>query len=61
MNDPHVAADGHTYEAEEIRRWLHEHHTSPMTNLQLEHNKLIPNHTLRSAIQELRGHQNMAE
>lgn len=53
MEDPHIAADGYTYEAEALRGWLDtDHTTSPMTNLQLEHTNLIPNHALRSAIQE---------
>ncbi|XP_043716969.1 U-box domain-containing protein 33-like [Telopea speciosissima] len=53
MQDPHVAADGFTYEAEALRAWLDSgHDTSPMTNLKLSHLSLIPNHTLRSAIQE---------
>lgn len=53
MQDPHVAADGFTYEAEALRGWLDSgHDTSPMTNLKLEHNNLVPNLALRSAIQE---------
>ncbi|KAJ9171387.1 hypothetical protein P3X46_014766 [Hevea brasiliensis] len=53
MRDPHVAADGYTYEAEALRGWLDSgHETSPMTNLQLAHSNLVPNHALRSAIQE---------
>ena len=53
MKDPHIAADGYTYEAEAIKGWLHgEHKTSPMTNLPLDHLELTPNHALRSAIQE---------
>ncbi|XP_040999759.1 U-box domain-containing protein 33-like [Juglans microcarpa x Juglans regia] len=53
MQDPHVAADGFTYEAEALRGWLDSgRDTSPMTNLKLEHCNLVPNHALRSAIQE---------
>ncbi|KAL6903842.1 hypothetical protein ACP4OV_004655 [Aristida adscensionis] len=53
MNDPYVAADGFTYEAEAIRGWLDSgHNTSPMTNLKLEHHQLVPNRALRSAILE---------
>ncbi|XP_048321186.2 U-box domain-containing protein 33 isoform X2 [Ziziphus jujuba] len=53
MQEPHVAADGFTYEAEALRGWLDSgHDTSPMTNLKLEHFSLVPNHALRSAIQE---------
>ncbi|KAJ4807310.1 U-box domain-containing protein kinase family protein [Rhynchospora pubera] len=53
MKDPHIAADGYTYEAEAIKAW-HEsgHHTSPMTNLPLPHPELTPNYALRSVIQE---------
>jgi hypothetical protein len=53
MNDPHIAADGLTYEGESIRTWLGMgHQTSPMTNLKLCNRKLIPNRALRSAIQD---------
>ncbi|KAB2056345.1 hypothetical protein ES319_A11G095600v1 [Gossypium barbadense] len=53
MTDPHVAADGFTYELRQIRRWLDGgHNTSPCTNIPLAHRNLIPNHTLRSAILE---------
>ncbi|XP_055817267.1 U-box domain-containing protein 33 isoform X2 [Solanum dulcamara] len=53
MQDPVVAADGFTYEAEALRGWLDSgHDTSPMTNLTLSHKNLVPNHALRSAIQE---------
>ncbi|KAF7140236.1 hypothetical protein RHSIM_Rhsim06G0041400 [Rhododendron simsii] len=53
MVDPHVAADGYTYELEAVRGWLDGgHNTSPMTNLQLPHCNIVPNHSLRSAIQE---------
>uniref|UniRef100_A0A0A9ESJ6 RING-type E3 ubiquitin transferase n=1 Tax=Arundo donax TaxID=35708 RepID=A0A0A9ESJ6_ARUDO len=53
MREPLIAADGFTYEAEAIREWLDSgHRTSPMTNLELPHRDLLPNHGLRSAIQE---------
>ncbi|XP_039168607.1 U-box domain-containing protein 33 [Eucalyptus grandis] len=53
MQDPQVAADGFTYEAEAIRDWFtSDHDTSPMTNLQLPNLGLVPNQTLRSAIQD---------
>lgn len=53
MQDPVVAADGYTYEAEALRGWLDGgHNTSPMTNLELANSNLVPNHALRSAIQE---------
>ncbi|KAK7389946.1 hypothetical protein VNO78_25243 [Psophocarpus tetragonolobus] len=53
MQDPHVAADGFTYEAEAIRTWLESgHDTSPRTNSKLAHRNLVPNHALRHAIQD---------
>ncbi|XP_022735275.1 LOW QUALITY PROTEIN: U-box domain-containing protein 33-like [Durio zibethinus] len=53
MLDPHVAADGFTYEAEALRGWLDSgHDASPMTNIKLAHSNLVPNLALRSAIQE---------
>ncbi|KAL6838452.1 hypothetical protein ACP4OV_031697 [Aristida adscensionis] len=53
MREPLIAADGFTYEAGAIREWLDSgHRTSPMTNLELPHHDLLPNHALRSAIQE---------
>uniref|UniRef100_M8CIG1 RING-type E3 ubiquitin transferase n=1 Tax=Aegilops tauschii TaxID=37682 RepID=M8CIG1_AEGTA len=53
MNDPQMASDGFTYEAEAIRRWLDGgSNRSPMTNLALPNRVLIPNRALRSSIQE---------
>ncbi|XP_022757361.1 U-box domain-containing protein 33-like isoform X2 [Durio zibethinus] len=53
MRDPHVAADGFTYEAEALRGWFDSgHDTSPMTNSKLAHCNIVPNLALRSAIQE---------
>nr|TKW20063.1 hypothetical protein SEVIR_4G060601v2 [Setaria viridis] len=60
MNDPHIAADGFTYEAEAIRSWLDSgHDMSPMTNMRLEQSELIPNRALRIAIQRWLQQQNM--
>ncbi|KAI3434331.1 Protein kinase domain-containing protein [Psidium guajava] len=52
MDDPVVATDGYTYEAEAIKEWQNSHDTSPMTNLRLENFNLVPNRIVRSAIQE---------
>ncbi|KAL6225069.1 hypothetical protein ACLB2K_003921 [Fragaria x ananassa] len=53
MKDPHVAADGFSYEREAIEEWLRMgRDTSPMTNLQLKHTILVPNRTLRYFIQD---------
>jgi hypothetical protein len=52
MKNPHIAADGFTYEAEAIEDWLETHDTSPMTNLPLRNCVTIPNSALRLVIQE---------
>ncbi|EEE57531.1 hypothetical protein OsJ_07848 [Oryza sativa Japonica Group] len=58
MTDPHIAADGYTYEANAIRNWLDGGNArSPMTNLSLENRELTPNRVLRSAILEWRQHR----
>ena len=50
FRNPVVAQDGHTYERASIERWLTIKKTSPMTNQRMLHDTLIPNHTLKSAI-----------
>ncbi|KAK2991093.1 hypothetical protein RJ640_021557 [Escallonia rubra] len=57
MDDPHIAADGFTYDQKAIKAWLERHNVSPVTKLSLQHKVLIPNHTLRAAIQEWRSHK----
>jgi hypothetical protein len=49
MEDPVVAADGHSYEREAIETWFRGHNTSPMTN-QVIPLTLLPNVTLRKVI-----------
>jgi hypothetical protein len=49
MEDPVVAADGHSYEREAIETWFRGHNTSPMTN-QVIPLTLLPNVTLRKLI-----------
>ncbi|XP_062206178.1 U-box domain-containing protein 33-like isoform X2 [Phragmites australis] len=53
MRDPQVAADGFSYEAHALRDWLDSgRNTSPMTKRALPNRDTVPNHALRSAIQE---------
>lgn len=53
MENPHIAADGYSYELEAIEEWLRMgHDTSPVTNSKLNHKHLIPNKTLRFLIQD---------
>ncbi|PIN24369.1 Serine/threonine protein kinase [Handroanthus impetiginosus] len=62
MHDPHVAADGFTYEGEALLGWLgNGRETSPMTNLRLSHLNLTPNHSLRLAIQDWLANLEIAE
>ena len=52
MRDPVFAADGFTYERVSIEEWFQTHNTSPMTGGPLVNKNLIPNHNLRSAIED---------
>ena len=52
MRDPVLAMDGHTYERSEIERWLADHQTSPKTNAPLPSKMLVPNHSVKSMVQE---------
>ncbi|KAK4285215.1 hypothetical protein QN277_001943 [Acacia crassicarpa] len=58
MENPCVAADGHTYDYKAIVTWLQTHDKSPMSNVPLPHKNLIPNYTLLSAIMEWKSKQN---
>jgi len=59
MRDPHVAADGMSYEGSKIMKWVieEENCTSPMTNTILAHDVLIPNTRLRQAIEDWQKQQ----
>uniref|UniRef100_A0A0A9CZ65 RING-type E3 ubiquitin transferase n=1 Tax=Arundo donax TaxID=35708 RepID=A0A0A9CZ65_ARUDO len=52
MEDPYVAADGHTYEHRAINAWLKKHKISPVTKQKLPNLSIIPNHSLQVAIQQ---------
>lgn len=52
MDDPHVAADGFTYERRAIEAWLERYDVSPVTKQRMTHFNLTPNMTLITAIQE---------
>lgn len=52
MQDPVIAADGHTYERSAMEVWLKEHALSPMTGLPLPNKTLIPNRSLKACIEE---------
>jgi len=50
MQEPVLAADGHTYERQAIEKWLQMHNTSPMTGAPLAHRYLTENFALRHLI-----------
>ncbi|EQC28366.1 hypothetical protein SDRG_13913 [Saprolegnia diclina VS20] len=55
MRDPVLAVDGHSYERSEITRWFQQRLTSPVTNQRVASAAVVPNHTLKQAIQEARS------
>ncbi len=57
FDDPVVARDGHTYTRAAMELHFTLRQTSPMTNERLESTQLLPNHTIRKAIEEWRGKQ----
>ncbi len=52
MSDPVICSDGHSYERHNIREWFKRNNKSPKTGLELRSKTLIPNHSLRSSIEE---------
>lgn len=58
MEDPVVIADGHTFERYAIGEWFRRQDgvaTSPLTNLELPHRLMVPNHALKKAIDAWRS------
>ena len=55
MQNPVVAADGHSYEEKAIVQWLQTgHNSSPLTGEKLNHRSLIQNHRLKAIIEVFR-------
>ena len=52
MQDPVIAADGHTYERQAMEDWLTCHSTSPVTGQKLHSLRLIHNVAIRCAIRD---------
>lgn len=50
MQDPVIAADGHTYERAAMEAWLQHKSISPVTSKQLKHTRLIGNFAVKCAI-----------
>jgi hypothetical protein len=49
---PMTTMQGHTYEGAAVGKWLESNDTDPKTNKVLKNKKLVPNHSMRSQIQE---------
>jgi hypothetical protein len=56
MRNPVICSDGHSYEKSAIQEWFKKSNKSPQTNLVLENQILIPNHSLRKSIEEFIQH-----
>lgn len=52
MKNPVIAKDGYSYEEEAIKKWFEHRNISPKTGIALSDKTLLPNYTLRSAIQD---------
>lgn len=50
MQDPVIAADGHTYERDAMATWLQHHDTSPVTGQLLKHTRRISNLAIKCMI-----------
>jgi hypothetical protein len=60
MVDPVVALDGHSYSRAAIQDWFRQGRlSSPCTNEQLASEQLLPNHSLRKAMEQRRDQQPM--
>ncbi len=52
MNNPVILSDGLSYERNHAESWLNGHDTSPTTRKLLPNKDIIPNHTLKAAIDQ---------
>ena len=60
MVDPVVALDGHSYSRGAIQDWFRQGRlSSPLTNERLASDQLVPNHSLRKAMEQRRDEQPM--
>ena len=59
MSEPVVASDGNSYEAAAIERWLENHTSSPLSNVELSPKQLYPNRALEQLIDEFRDKKGM--
>jgi len=55
MKDPVMTATGATYEKSQITQWLLKNSRDPMTNQELDKKTLVPNQSLKKAIEQWRA------
>ena len=60
MDHPVVADDGHSYNPVAIETSFRTRRTSPLRNEELKSTRLLPNHSLRNAIEQWREQQPLA-
>jgi superfamily II DNA or RNA helicase len=61
MIDPVIISSGITYERKAIQEWLSKHNTCPLTGIVVDRAIMIPNITLRNAIEERKDNRNIIE
>ena len=59
MSEAVVASDGNSYESAAIERWLENHTTSPLSNVELSAKMMYPNRALQQLIDEFREKKGM--
>ena len=59
MLDPVMCADGFSYERKDIITWMKKSKRSPVTNQDLRHRCITPNHALRNTISDIM-HDNLS-
>jgi Mg-chelatase subunit ChlD len=55
IDDPVIAADGHTYERAAITEWFRQHDTSPLTGVKLSTKVLTTNWAIKQIIEEYKA------
>jgi U-box domain len=55
--DPVTVEDGNTYERDAISQWIHQHGTSPITKKPMKIDRLIPNHSIKDSVANLKQQQ----
>ena len=54
MQEPVIAADGHTYDRLAMEQWLQQHDTSPVTGSMLQHKRIVPNFIIKNVMAQQR-------